>query len=627
MATVTASGLTKQVGDRTLFADVSFRLAEGERMALSGRNGSGKTTLLRVLNGEVGLDHGTVAFRKHVRVALHDQRPPREATSLREYVISGLAWITEIEDELRRLERLMTDGDVGAETLAAYAAAQARLEHAGGYRWRDQAATTVRGLGFGDEELDRALSSFSGGELTRASLARALAAKPDLLLLDEPTNHLDIDSLEWLEGYLVDLDAAVVLVAHDRWFLESVGTSVLELERGRSRFFAGPWHAWRAERAARELAAGRDVERRTAEIARMERFVERFRAKATKARQAQSRVKMIERAKREAVEAGPATERSLAFTFGDAERSGRVVLELEQALIRVGERRLLEAAEMWLERGEHVCLVGANGSGKSTLVETLSGRRELETGKLKVGHKVKLGYLSQHAELPSSAEVTVLAHAQRSTGLSEAKTRGLLGRFLFSGDEVEKSVTQISGGEARRLALAILVNSDANLLILDEPTNHLDVESREALEEALQRFTGTVLLISHDRALLEAVGSRTLVLAERRLRSHPGGWAAYRAAAEEREAAAKRKPPAGAVPPRSPGRPPSKNRIADARRLEREVESAEAAMRALEDELADPSNWADPKRSADSTRRHERARRELDELLTRWEQAAERAGG
>jgi ATP-binding cassette, subfamily F, member 3 len=586
-------------------------------MALSGRNGSGKTTLLRLLAGEAGLDGGTISTAKGVRVALHDQRPPRTDATLREHVTEGLGWILEIERELERLEALMAAG-ADEQTLAAYADAQTRLEHAGGYRWRDGAIATLRGLGFGDAELDRPLASFSGGELTRAALARVLASKPDLLLLDEPTNHLDIESLEWLEQYLTGVDAAVILVAHDRWFLESVGTCVLELERGRSRFFAGPWHAWRAERAARELAAGRDVERRQAEIARLERFVERFRAKASKARQAQSKVKQIDRLRTGGLEAGPRAEKSLAFSFGDAERSGRVVLELSDARLQAGERELLADAQMWLERGEHVSLVGPNGSGKTTLVEALAGRRELDGGRLRRGHNIKLGYLPQHDDLPRTREATVLTHAQRATGLSEARARALLGRFLFSGDDVQKALADISGGEARRLALAILVSSNANLLVLDEPTNHLDVESREALEEALQRFEGTVLLISHDRALLEAVGTRTVVFEDGSLRSYSGGWAEYSAV---REAAAKR--PARERAPRRRSEGPSKNRRAEVARLEREVEAAETALRRLEDELADPSRWDDPKRAADSTRAHERAKRTLEEVYGRWERAAE----
>jgi ATP-binding cassette subfamily F protein 3 len=570
-------------------------------------------------------DAGTLASGRGVRIALHDQRPPREASSLRDYVAGGLAWIEAIERELAELEGRMAQGASDERTLGAYAEAQARLEHAGGYRWRDSIDVALRGLGFGDPDLERPLASFSGGELTRASLARALASKPDLLLLDEPTNHLDIESLEWLEGYLTDLDAAVVLVAHDRWFLESVGTSVLELEAGRGRYFSGPWHAWRAEQAARELAAGRDAARREAEIARMQRFVERFRYKATKARQAQSKLKAIERLRQDASEADPRDSRSLAFSFGGAERTGRVALELTDARIEAGDRTLLDDAELWLERGEHVCLVGANGSGKTTLVETLVGRRELPAGKLRRGHNVKLGYLRQHTEVAGDADATVLAHAQRQTGLSEAKTRGLLGRFLFSGDEVTKRLADLSGGEARRLALALLTNSDANVLILDEPTNHLDLESREALEDALTAFEGTVLLISHDRALLEAIGSRTVVIEERRLRSHPGGWAEYRT---EREAESERRPakPRSAASPPSKREGPSKNRRALIERLEGEVEAAQAALDAVEQELADPARWSTPQRSDESGRRHERARRELDQAYAAWEEASEDGG-
>ncbi len=621
MPTITASGLTKHFGDRTLFRDVSFKLERGDRMTLAGRNGTGKTTLLRTISGEVGVETGQISIAKGVRIALHDQRPPHSQAPLRGYVTAGLDWIAEIEGELHRLERRMSAGDADEATLAAYADAQGRLEHAGGYRWRDGIEVALRGLGFTEGEFDRPLASFSGGELTRASLARAIASRPDLLLLDEPTNHLDIESLEWLERHLAEVDAAVILVAHDRWFLESVGTSVLELEGGRARFFSGPWHAWRAEQAARELAAGRDTARREAEIARMQRFVERFRYKATKARQAQSKLKSIERLKQGLRDPDPTDGRTLAFSFGAVERSGRVVIEVFDGVLEVAGRRLIEDAQMWLERGEHVCLVGANGSGKSTLVRALVGERELDRGKLRRGHNVKLGYLAQHTDLGGDDRSTVLSHAQAATGLSEAKVRGLLGRFLFSGEEVHKSLGDLSGGESRRLALALLTSSDSNLLILDEPTNHLDLESREALEDALIDFDGTVLLISHDRALLEAIGSRTLTIEDRRLRSHPGGWAEYRASFE-REPERRRRPVE-----RSRQAGPSKNRIADADRLERQVEAAEVAFRELEDELADPSHWSDPKRAARATERHQRARRELEELYGRWEKASERVSG
>ena len=548
MAVVIASDLAKDMVGEPLLRGVSFRLQRRDRLTLSGRNGSGKTTLLRMLAGETSVDGGELVFAKGTRVALHDQRPPRERKlSLRDYVLSGAKELLAIEQRLAELEVAMAEGATDAATLGAYSTAQARLEHAGGYGWRDQINATLHGLGFRDEDLDRSLATFSGGELTRASLARALAGDPDLLLLDEPTNHLDIASLEWLEGHLQTLDAAIVLVAHDRWFLEAVGTAVLELEAGRSKFFKGTWHAWRKEKAARELALGRAIERQQEEIERLERFVTRFRA-GTRARQAQSRAKKLD--KMERVTRDPRDGKGLGFAFKPPERSGRVVFEMEGATLRIGERELLRDAELWLERGEHVSLIGPNGSGKTTLITALAGRRELDAGKLRTGHNVKLGVLSQHAE-ELDATATVLEAAQRATRLTPNKARALLGQFLFSGEAAEKPVEGLSGGERRRLSLAILVHSGANVLILDEPTNHLDLESREALEAALQRFEGSVLLITHDRALLDAVGTRTVAVEDGALRSYLGGWAEYLRVREERvqdERTAKRAKPAKSAP-------------------------------------------------------------------------------
>jgi ATP-binding cassette subfamily F protein 3 len=622
MAVVIASDLGKDIAGEPLLRGISFKLERRERMTLSGRNGAGKTTLLRMLAGEASIDFGELVLAKGVKLALHDQRPPREReVSLRAYVLSGARELVAIEEELASLEQAMAGGAHDERTLGRYSEAQARLEHAGGYRWRDEALATLHGLGFRDDsQLDRSLDTFSGGELTRASLARALAGNPDLLLLDEPTNHLDIESLEWLEQHLTSLDAAIVLVAHDRWFLEAVGTSVLELEAGRGRFFPGPWHAWRREQAARELALGRAIERQQAEIERLERFVTRFRA-GTRARQAQSRAKQL--SKMERINRAPSDSASLEFVFKPPERSGRVVYELDAARISAGDKLLLDDAELWLERGEHVSLVGPNGAGKTTLIETLTGRRDLAQGKLRIGHNVKVGYLSQHAdELGSGTARTVLEAAQHATGLTPAKARALLGRFLFSGEDAEKALEAISGGERRRLSLAILVHSGANVLILDEPTNHLDLESREALEEALQAFSGSLVLVSHDRALLDAVGSRTIALEDRRLHSYVGGWPEYVRVREERAGAAAAKPvprPKRAARPRPAGR---SKPAGDPEKLEKQIEVAEAALRALEDELADPAAWATPRKSADSTARHERAKRAIDELYSRWEATA-----
>jgi ATP-binding cassette subfamily F protein 3 len=631
MAVVIASSLDKDMAGSPLFRGVSFKLERGDRMTLAGRNGAGKTTLLRMISGETGVDGGELVLEKGMRTALHDQRPPRERDlTLRDYVLSGCRYLVSLEDDLRRLEAEMAARPDETALLDRYSRAQGRLEHAGGWDWRTRALGPLHGLGFADEQLDRTLATFSGGELTRASLARALAGDPDLLLLDEPTNHLDIASLEWLEDYLTSLDAAVILVAHDRWFLEAVGTSVLELEAGRARFFPGSWHAWRREAAARDIQLGKQIEKQKAEIARMERFIERFRYKATKARQAQDRVKKL--AKLERIERDPADNRSLGFKFAGAERAGRVVLDMTGGRVDVPGRTLIEDGELWLERGEHVSLVGPNGTGKTTLIEALAGRRELDGGKLRTGHNVQIGYLSQHAEELGSSG-TALEAAQRATKLTPGKARALLGRFLFSGEEAEKPMDGLSGGERRRLSLAILVASGTNVLILDEPTNHLDIDAREALEDALQVFDGTVLLVSHDRALLDAVGTRTFAIEDGTLRSYLGGWAEYSRVREERreqEATAKRaaaaKPKRAKANSNGRGKPegPSKNAIRRAAELEREVEKAEAALRALEDELADPSAWASPTSSERATKRHEAAKRAVEEAYARWEAASAR---
>ncbi len=653
MAVVIASDLAKDMAGEPLLRGVSFKLERRDRLTIAGRNGAGKTTLLRMLAGETSVDGGDLAFAKGVRVALHDQRPPRErALSLRDYVLGGCGDLVALEEELGALAQRMAEGDERA--YDAYSRAEARLEHAGGWNWRDRALDFVRGLGFVDPDLDRELSTFSGGELTRCSLARALAAQPDLLLLDEPTNHLDITALEWLEKTLTSLDTAVVLVAHDRWFIEAVGTAVLELEAGRSRFFSGTWTAWRKEVAARELALGRAIDKQRAEIARLERFVERFRAKASKARQAQSRVKRLD--KMERIEGDPRDTRALGFSFKPPKRSGRVVLELEGGRVEVGAdppRTLLENAELWVERGEHVTLVGPNGAGKTTLIATLAGQRELAAGKLRRGHNVKLGYLSQHAdELGGGDARTVLEACQRATTLKPNEARALLGRFMFSGAEAQKPIEGLSGGERRRLSLAILVASGANLLIIDEPTNHLDLESREALEDALLSYDGTLILISHDRALLSAVGSRTVAVEDGTLRSYLGGWEDYvREKEEEREAsrvasrggaAGNGKPASGKGAQRTAAvkeqgaangaailaatrvgagagdAQPSKNRQREAAKLERRIEEAEAALTRVEDEIAAPEAWSSPQRSADSSARHEEAKRAVAELYERY---------
>ena len=637
MAVVIGTNLRKELAGGLLFDGVTFKVERRERLALSGPNGAGKTTLLRMLAGETGIDGGQLVLDKGTRVALHDQRPPLDlGLTLREYALSGARDLVALEEELRRLEAAMAAGDHGQETLSRYAEAQTRLEHAGGYGWRENSLSTLRGLGFADDELDRPLETFSGGELTRASLARSLAGDPDLLLLDEPTNHLDVERLEWLERTLVSMDAAVVLVAHDRWFLEAVATAVLELEAGRSTYFPGEWHVWRREKAARLLDASKSIERYNADIARLQRFVDRFRYKKSKAKQAQAKLTHIGRLRKEKAVASDRvallTRRSkrLGFEFLNPPRSGRTVVEVEGLSLSAGDKQLLEGVSMAVERGEHVALVGPNGSGKTTLLETVLDRREPDAGIARLGHGVVPAYFSQHeAELDERG--SVLECVQSMTGLRRPEAQNLLGRFLFSGWEShEKPVAVLSGGERRRLALAVVVASGANFLVLDEPTNHLDLESREALEAALENFPATVLLVSHDRALLDAVAERTLAIEAGTIRSYDGGWADYVQASplwtksanggagpvsETGEGSSRRKT--------RPERPRTERarpkRATELEQVEARIAEQEATVADLERKLAD--DWGD----LELLTAHRAARDELQSLLDRWETLFEQA--
>jgi ATP-binding cassette, subfamily F, member 3 len=619
MAVVIASNLRKEFAGNVLFDGVSFKLERRDRLALAGPNGAGKTTLLRMLTGETSVQGGELVVEKGTRVALHDQRPPLDRElSLREYILSGAADLLATERELARLEEAMARGDHEAATLAAYARAQARLEHAGGYGWRDHTSAVARGLGFHDEDFDRQLSTFSGGEITRASLARALAGDPDLILLDEPTNHLDVESLEWLERELASLDAACIVVAHDRWFLEAVTNATLELEAGRGTYFAGPWHVWRLEKAQRAAHAQKTADRVAADIARLERFVARFRYKKSKAKQAQAKLTQIGRLAKEKDEASSEAAlltrrtRGLGFDFGEPKRSGRDVLVLEHEQVEVAGRVLLSDVTLALERGDHVALVGPNGSGKTTLLE------HVVAGDYKLGHGVEVGYFSQHG-LELDERGSVLDCVQSMTGLTRPQAQTLLGRFLFSGwDAHMKQVRDLSGGERRRLGLAVLVTSGANLLVLDEPTNHLDLDSRETLEAALEGFPGTVLLVTHDRALLDAVARRTAAIEDGTVRLNEGGWADLVRAREERE---EPKPERQPREPKARPAPRPKAGPDPLAAIEGEIEEAERRVAALEEKLA--ADWTDTETIA----AHAAAREELQALLARWETLLEEVAG
>jgi len=580
---VQASGLTKAFGPRTLFSGVSFRIGPGDRLAVAGRIGAGKTTLLRILAGLEDADGGAVSVPRGERVALHDQRPDATAAgTVREYVEQGLAHARDAEERLAALEARMAAGDHGPPIMAEYERAHADLDAAGGYHWRSWVERVTRGLGLRDDHLDRPLSSLSGGELTRASLARALAGRPQVLLLDEPTNHLDLAAMEWLPmGY-------------------------------------SAFRRARAEDAAQQAAA---AERRREEMERLERFVTRWRA-GTRARQAKSRARQLDRLA--PVEA-PSRERSLSFGFPKTERPGRVVLEADGLRVEVADRVLVDGAGFTIERGQRVAVVGPNGAGKTTTVETLLGMRDAAAGRVSMGHKVLPSYFSQHAR-EYDERMTLAETVKAGTSLTETEARRLLGRFLFTGELADRTVEGLSGGERRRLGLVALVAEGGNLLVLDEPTNHLDVESREALEDALLAYDGTVILVSHDRALIDAVATHTLALEEGTAVMRAGGYADLVAARDADP------PPARAAAPR-PAAPRASQRARADRpgngRLAREVSKIESRIARLEeeiagveDEVARASTQGDLDAVATLGERHRALQEDLSYAMAEWEDRA-----
>ncbi|MEY4225277.1 MAG: hypothetical protein RL190_34 [Actinomycetota bacterium] len=609
------AGVTKGYGDRLLLDDVSLRVSEGPRLCIVGRNGVGKTTLLRIIAGEISPDAGEVGIPRGWRVALHDQRPPRaDGRTLGAYVAELLGDVEAIERRLAELEQAMAGGDHADATLHAYAATQAEFDQVGGYTWRVHVESVLRGLGFEDADMDRELSTFSGGELTRAALARTLSANPDLLLLDEPTNHLDLKNLDWLESELADFKGAVLVVSHDRWFLEAVATGVVELGRGRARSYAMRYSAYRKERILEETQAAEAFERQQEEIQRLERFIARFGA-GTRARQAKSlgkRLDKIERLER------PAKETRLAFGFPKTQKPSRDVIEARGLTLTAGDRVLFEQGSFVLERGRAMAVIGPNGAGKTTLVETLVGDRVPAAGSVKLGHNVDVAYFSQHADdLPMRATVLEALSAGSELGTSECRT--LLGRFMFSGSEVEKKVEVLSGGERKRLLLARLVASGANVLVLDEPTNHLDVEACEALEAALDAYEGAILLVSHDRALIDALADETLSIEGGTLVRRDGDYEDFLAATDGgvREKTVKKAAPAP-KPRRTPKTTPEMRR---AKELAAEVSAKEDAIAQLEEELADASVRADHQLFAQTAKAHSQRQEELRLLMREWEEA------
>jgi ATP-binding cassette subfamily F protein 3 len=539
--------INKGIGGRTLFRDASLVVRSGDRIGLVGPNGAGKTTLLRILAGGEKADSGKVAQPRGVRIGLLRQEiDPTQTNSVRAEAASALQRLDALEAELRTLEAEMgrSEGEISGDVAERYDKASNEFAHGGGFEREARVAEVLAGLGFDESMIDRPLNSFSGGWLMRVELAKLFLSSPDVLLLDEPTNHLDLPTIEWFEASVDAFRGAVVVVSHDRTFLRRHVGRVAEVDgTGRFTVYEGDYDRYLEQRELRrsELLARKANQDR--EIAHMERFVERFRAKATKAKQAQSRVKALEKIDR--IEIEPDSVRRMRLRIPEPPRSGKRVVAAEGVAKRYGDNEVYSGVDLEVHRGDRLALVGPNGAGKSTLMRILAGAVEPDGGERVLGHNVEVAFFAQHQLEALHAKATVLEE-MASDALTEdvPRLRGQLGAFLFSGDDVDKKVGVLSGGEKSRLALAKLLLRPANLLVLDEPTNHLDIAACEVLEEALSQYAGTLVFVSHDRAFLNALATRIVEVEGGRLREFLGNYDDYLARIAEEQAQSTTKEPA-----------------------------------------------------------------------------------
>ncbi|MEP6679893.1 MAG: ABC-F family ATP-binding cassette domain-containing protein [Chloroflexota bacterium] len=510
MSLVTLSGLAKSHGAQHLFSGVDLQITGGRRIAIVGPNGAGKTTLLEIITGEQQADAGTVARGRDVVIGyLRQEVAESRGRSVLAEVLAGAGELSGIGRRMRHIEAELAEAsedDELEELMAEYGRLQHRFEALGGYSMEAEARRILAGLGFADSDVERDIEQFSGGWMMRVALARLLLQNPDVLLLDEATNHLDLASVEWLQAFLADYAGAIVLVSHDRDFINTVANRVAELAHGQLTEYVGDYADFVEQREARAAQIEAAAKGQARKIAHTQAFIDRFRYKASKARQVQSRIKALDRVER--IETPVTRTKSVKFRFPQPPRSGRTVITLRDIVKGYGTTHVYDGLDLQLERGQKVALIGPNGAGKSTLLKILAGVLPFEGGTRELGLNVRVAYFAQHQiEALNPANTVFVELETAAPRMSTADMRRLLGAFLFSGDAISKPVGVLSGGEQTRLALAKLLADPANLLCLDEPTNHLDIQSRDVLEDALNAFPGTIVLITHDRYLIRSVAN------------------------------------------------------------------------------------------------------------------------